>query len=71
MLAGHTHGGQVCILGIPLAKGIRNWHYVAGLSRRPGFPLYVSRGLGATGVPIRYHSLSELPIVTMRSKAES
>ena len=70
MLAGHTHGGQVCVLGIPLAKGIRNWHYVAGLSRRPGFPLYVSRGLGATGVPIRFHSLSELPIVTLRSKAE-
>jgi len=71
MLAGHTHGGQVCILGIPLAKGIRNWHYVAGLSHRPGFPLYVSRGLGATGLPIRFHSVCELPIVTLRSKAQS
>ncbi len=70
MLAGHTHGGQVRILGIPIAKGSHNWHYVAGLTRRPGFPMYVSRGLGATGVPIRFCSPPELPIVTLRSKAQ-
>lgn len=66
MLAGHTHGGQVCLLGKALVTFTRNRNYVRGLIRKPGFPLYVSRGLGVTGLPIRIGSDPELPIITLR-----
>lgn len=70
MFAGHTHGGQVRILGRPIAKKTRNRSYMTGLVQAPGFPMYVSRGLGVTGIPIRFNSTPELPIITLRSKLE-
>ncbi|HLB04093.1 MAG TPA: metallophosphoesterase, partial [Gaiellaceae bacterium] len=56
VLAGHTHGGQLCV-PIPGGKlrlehlGGRYWE---GVYRRPGATLYVSRGLGTSFVPFRF-----------------
>jgi hypothetical protein len=50
-IAGHTHGGQVCIPGygpiITLSALPRE--NASGLSRYEGVPLYVSRGIGYEG----------------------
>jgi len=55
VLAGHMHGGQICI---PWPGGkLRLEHlrarYWEGLHRRPGGTLYVSRGVGTSFVPFR------------------
>lgn len=65
MLAGHTHGGQICLFGRALATETRNYRYVRGMVQGPRFPVYISRGLGVTGIPIRLGADPELPIVTL------
>jgi predicted MPP superfamily phosphohydrolase len=54
-LAGHTHGGQICL---PFIGPIRNaskapmkWTY--GLIEEPGKRMYVTSGLGCSGIPLR------------------
>jgi len=66
MLAGHTHAGQIRIFGRAPITFIRSKDYVVGLVRGPGFPLYVSRGLGYTAIPLRIGSDPELPILVLR-----
>jgi len=66
MLAGHTHGGQVCPFGRPLVTYTREKRYARGLVDGPGFPIYVSRGLGTVKLPLRMGADPELPIVTLR-----
>ena len=56
VLAGHTHGGQICV---PYPGGkLRLEHlgapYWEGVYRRPAATLYVSRGLGTSFVPFRF-----------------
>jgi len=69
LLAGHTHGGQVRLFGRPPIKRIRNRNYTCGLIEGPGFPMYVSRGLGYAGIPVRIGADPELPIILLRSKS--
>ena len=68
MLCGHTHGGQVCLFGRHLATCVRNPNYVAGHTPGPGFPMYISRGLGCVTFPIRIGAEPELPIITLRRR---
>ncbi|MCG8419803.1 MAG: metallophosphoesterase [Proteobacteria bacterium] len=64
-LSGHTHGGQIW-----------PWHYVvkaqqrgllAGLSRHGETQLYISRGTGYWGPPIRVGAPAEITRVVLRS----
>jgi len=71
VLSGHTHGGQVIVPGgtnpfIPSAYGDK---YAHGLVEGPTAPVYVSRGLGVTGVPVRYNCPPELTLLTLRVPA--
>jgi predicted MPP superfamily phosphohydrolase len=66
MLSGHTHGGQVNLLGwapvVPPGSG----RYLSGWFRDPGaVPLYVSRGMGTSVVPFRLGSPPEVAVFTM------
>jgi hypothetical protein len=65
VLAGHTHGGQICLFGRALATETRNARYVRGRVAGPRCPVYISRGLGLTGFPLRLGSDPELPIITL------
>jgi hypothetical protein len=67
MLCGHTHGGQVRIplLGAPVLP-LLNRRYAAGLIETDRTRLYVSRGIGMVGIPVRLNCRPELPIVTLR-----
>jgi predicted MPP superfamily phosphohydrolase len=55
-LSGHTHGGQVNVGGVAGAL----LPYVAGRYVRNGSTLYVSRGIGITGAPVRLAAAPEI-----------
>jgi predicted MPP superfamily phosphohydrolase len=76
-LAGHTHGGQVKfeIVDHTISPARLITDYVAGLYRRPmnngnsrkdAF-LYVNRGLGTFGFPVRLGVPPEITLLTLRS----
>ncbi|MBX9790363.1 MAG: metallophosphoesterase [Pirellulales bacterium] len=69
MLAGHTHGGQVCLPGIgpvvsPCRQGVR---YAAGLFYEPPTILHVSRGLSET-FPVRLGCPPELTRLVLHAR---
>jgi predicted MPP superfamily phosphohydrolase len=69
VLAGHLHGGQICI---PYGRGkLRlahlRWTYAEGLYRRPGGALHVSPGLGTTFVPFRFFARPEATELVLRA----
>jgi hypothetical protein len=69
-LSGHTHGGQAAL---PVAKGRYNLArlitpFTHGLFRRGRSALYVSRGAGTTGPPLRLFAPAELTVLTLRSR---
>jgi predicted MPP superfamily phosphohydrolase len=67
-LSGHTHGGQLAIpgfRGLSLARFITQ--FTAGLYRRGRSWLYVNRGAGTTGPPVRIGAPAELAVLTLRS----
>ena len=62
-LAGHTHGGQIRVPGLPplwLPAGCGR--YVAGWYARDGSRLYVSRGIASKGLPMRLFCRPEVAI---------
>ncbi len=68
-LSGHTHGGQ---FGLPgggpkLNLGRLASRFSAGLFRARGSALFVSRGVGTTGVPTRVGMAPEIALLVLRS----
>jgi predicted MPP superfamily phosphohydrolase len=63
-LAGHTHGGgQVVVAevhGQPIAVGTPVFRYLSGLYRDGLHTLYVNRGIGYVGLPIRLNCPPEI-----------
>lgn len=62
-LAGHTHGGQVAPLGFAAVRPRGSGRYVAGWYRDATTPMYVSRGIGTSGLPLRVGAVAELPLI--------
>lgn len=52
-LAGHTHGGQITLFGLPLLLPPGTGNYVAGRYQTPAGNLYVSKGLGGSHLDFR------------------
>jgi predicted MPP superfamily phosphohydrolase len=71
MLSGHTHGGQAWlpVLGPPFVPSQFGFRYLKGLFREGPRQLYVSRGVGASGVPIRWKCPPELTLAILRRPA--
>jgi predicted MPP superfamily phosphohydrolase len=63
-LAGHTHGGQVALefVSPEIAPSRLVTPYVAGWFQKPGGQLYVNRGIGTIGVPIRIGAPPEITV---------
>jgi predicted MPP superfamily phosphohydrolase len=57
VLSGHTHGGQISLPFDPPKIGNK---YLAGFFSVGQSRLYVCRGLGVTGLPIRFMTLPEI-----------
>jgi predicted MPP superfamily phosphohydrolase len=65
-LSGHTHGGQ--LWPGPYLAALAN-PTVAGLDRYGDTQLYVTRGAGAWGPPVRVGAESDITVVTLASPA--
>jgi len=67
MLAGHTHGGQLAVPGAPrlnVARAVMG-RFDAGAFTLGGSTLYVSRGLGVSGQPLRIGVPREIAALTL------
>ena len=69
-IAGHTHGGQVWL---PILGRIAVAHesdygqrYAIGVIRENGKTLFVSPGIGTTGLPVRFMVPPEVSLVTIK-----
>ena len=69
-LSGHTHGGQVCLPTVrPRPLRVPSWgkKYTHGLHRVGDLQVYVNRGIGCVGVPVRFACPPEITVITLRS----
>ncbi|MFB6373642.1 MAG: metallophosphoesterase, partial [Bradymonadaceae bacterium] len=76
-LAGHTHGGQIQLPGLP------RWSWIA-LSKKDevhadgwipdygkaGNDLYVNRGIGMSVVPMRINCVPEMTVMTLQDEPQ-
>lgn len=69
MLSGHTHGGQFGIqaLGFEWSPAQYVYEQWAGMYRKGDQLLYVNRGLGTVGPPIRIGIPPEITVFTLRA----
>jgi predicted MPP superfamily phosphohydrolase len=65
-LCGHTHGGQFGIMGTQISLARIASPYVAGLYKEEGMQLYVNRGLGVFGIPVRIGMPPEITEITLK-----
>ena len=65
-LAGHIHGGQLYLPVIGWSVGRLITKYVMGHFRQGNSQLYVSRGIGVVGVPIRVFVPPEIALIELR-----
>lgn len=73
VLSGHTHGGQLAVPGMvnPFIPSRYGDKYAQGVVEGPTARVYVSRGLGTTGLPVRYNCPPELTLLTLRTPTEA
>jgi len=71
MLSGHTHGGQIVLvnfLGMKLTPAAAVSPYISGKYRRGDSLMYVSRGIGTVGLPVRVNCPPEITLFTLTNK---
>jgi uncharacterized protein len=68
-LSGHTHGGQIALSfgDLVLAPARLATMFLAGLFKIDNSHLYVNRGLGTTGPPIRIGAPPEITHITLKA----
>lgn len=73
VVAGHTHGGQLCNRhGMPLRSfGMLSPEQArGGLHIRPnGKPLYITRGIGMSKIPLRWNCPAEISLLQLKGSA--
>jgi predicted MPP superfamily phosphohydrolase len=73
-LSGHTHGGQVAIRAgrdRHLSPADLMSRFTRGLFERDGAYLYVNRGLGVTGEPVRVGSPREIAVLELSTEGRA
>lgn len=68
ILSGHTHGGQINlpVVGAPAAYVWEHLKYLRGKYESEGTQLYVSRGTGVIGVPVRLGAPPEVAVIRLQ-----
>lgn len=66
-LFGHTHGGQLALIG-PLLRddGVPN-EYTSGWLKQNRIDMLISRGVGTTGLPVRLFCTPQLHLITVNT----
>lgn len=69
IVSGHTHGGQIALpfIGAP-ARFLPAFRYLRGRYERDGTQLYVSRGTGVIGIPLRLGARPEIAVLRLRRR---
>ena len=65
-LAGHIHGGQFYLPVIGWSPGRLITKYVMGHFQNGASQLYVSRGIGVVGIPLRVFAPPEIALLELR-----
>jgi uncharacterized protein len=65
VLSGHTHGGQIAPFGVAIITPEGSGRYIHGWYRQGDHAMYVSRGLGNSGLPFRIGAHPELVLLTL------
>jgi len=70
MLAGHTHGGQICfpLVGALLAPSLYGTKYAAGVFYKKPTLMHVSRGVSGL-TPVRYNCPPEVAVLRLTQEA--
>jgi len=70
VVAGHTHGGQVCLpfLGALIARSEYGRRYAHGLFYRDRTALLVTRGVGEIAPYVRFNCPREIAELTLRRR---
>ncbi|HLK15348.1 MAG TPA: metallophosphoesterase [Fimbriimonadaceae bacterium] len=72
MLAGHSHGGQICLpAGIPITTPSLARKFKKGYYADAPVPLFVSRGVGETGVRLRLFCRPEASILHLEPEGSA
>lgn len=66
-LFGHTHGGQIAVLGTMLGIDGASGPYTKGWFKNNRTDLLVSRGVGTTGVPLRLFCKPQIHLITVNA----
>lgn len=66
-LFGHTHGGQIALLGPMLKADQVPRQYLKGWFQHNRADLLVSRGVGTTGVPLRLFCTPQIHLITVNA----
>ena len=71
-VSGHTHGGQVVFakfgkLNLSIAAFVNN--FVEGMYKNGNSSMYISRGIGTVGLPLRLNCRPEITILTLKQKS--
>ncbi len=66
ILSGHTHGGQINIFGYAPFKPPGSGKYTRGWYTESQPPLYVSKGIGTSILPVRFGARSEISIFNLK-----
>jgi predicted MPP superfamily phosphohydrolase len=69
-LSGHSHGGQIVapLVGPPHLPPLGR-KYVRGRYKVRNMELYTNRGIGAVGLPLRYHAPPEVTVIRLQFAA--
>src|ERR1700716_2757324 len=67
VLSGHTHGGQVSLRSERSASGRPRRRLLKGLARQGETQIYVTRGLGAVVLPVRFGCPPEVSLLELRT----
>lgn len=66
-LCGHTHGGQVALLGHAIkSSSIYGSKYLSGWYHENGVDFLVSNGVGTSGLPVRMGAKPQMHLITMK-----
>lgn len=65
VLSGHTHGGQIAFFGIAPFKPEGSGKYLKGWYVEAEPKMYISKGIGTSGLPIRFGARAEMVIIDL------
>lgn len=66
ILSGHTHGGQVAVVGRLLVASEYGRHHPRGLHRLGRTQIYITTGVGVVFPPVRLFCRPEVALITLR-----